>query len=179
MIALDKIIDDDLNNSFILIDANFVIEFYKYQKDFAFLIKLFSERNCSYFTLHEVYLEYIRGSNISEILKRKKKLWNLLKIVIVNTDQVIKSNAEKIVEIYRSKSENLDIADFYLGATLMKYYSSNTLLLTSNVKHFNCNLFDAMYVLPIEHNEIITPFYLYRFSTKKYQKALENYTKTK
>ncbi len=177
MIALDKIIDNNLDNSFILIDTNFIIEYYKYRKDFENLIKLLSLRKCTYFTLHEIYLEFIRGSNIRQITKKKKDLWNTLKIATLNVDPEIRSNTEKIIEIYRTKGEKLDITDFYLGATLMKFYDSKTLLLTSNVKHFNCNLFDIKYVLPVEHEELISTFYLYKFSIKKYQKALEKYTK--
>jgi hypothetical protein len=177
MIVLDKLIDDGLSNSFILIDTNFPIEFSKYKDDFKGLTEIFNNNNCSLFTIHEVFLEYIRGSNILQIFKKKKKLWNFLNIKTIVTDEEIKSNVEKIVEIYRSKGENLDITDFYLGATLMKYNNPKTFLLTSNVKHFNCNLFDISYVLPIEHKEKITTFYLYKFSDKKYQVALENYMK--
>ncbi len=144
----------------------------KFQKFFA----LMKEKEITLTTTYLHYLEFSRGFDtipqFDQVDERFKKIIDYVYPINDLTEEV-----EKAKKIYRRDGRDVDIADFFMSALMLKF-KKKILVMTKNHNHFLTDLFDIQAYVPLLRTNDIQTYCFYVFSENKYIDRLKKLEKT-
>lgn len=166
---------------FVILDANVLIKAFEkttYFKDFFEYIR---DCDCDIANFALVNFEFTRNDFFSEIIKLKEEF-----LIEINAhpfpyrDDLLK-DALEIAKVYshnRIQKGQISLADCCIGA-ILKQYSKNLFLATSNHSDFPTCLFDREYIFPIDADNEVISIAFYRFNEEKWSRLEEALEKVK
>lgn len=163
-----------LSRAYLLIDTCTLIDANNVSLVRDFLEECVAE-SCTLLSIDPVFLELSKGADTLQHRREKKALYDTFAQETLPMTAEIFENAQKLSVVYQKQGKDLSITDFLLGATLMKYQTSSTFLMTSNVSDFPTDIFDLMEILTLQKTRnAFVSFGFYKFSDQKYQEKLVN-----
>ena len=150
-------------NSTILIDSNFLIDYFSSENKYLKFLTQVKRDNCTLVSIDLVKAEFIRTKH-QDILKQKAALFNQIIEAILPIDQSTINLIQPTIEEYGFDSEGVSVVDFYLACCLKRY--KGLYLLTRNHKDFPVRIFSRSYLFSIELPKDIRTYALYSYKTE-------------
>jgi len=165
-----SLVTSSKNPIYIFLDTNFLIDAVRNPHKFKDIIaKLLENKLVSFVTLDSVLIEYYKGSNNQEDLKKKVEALLPLNLDIIPIDKTIVTNATELAIIYQQNGKAVSTTDYYLGGALMKYSKSNAYMLSRDHGDFPQTIFDKVAYLVVDYDRNVQTFVLYSFNERKYR----------
>lgn len=171
-----------LENRWVLFDADIIIKAYKYSKEaefvsFLHLLKNFGITAVS--SLH-VFYEVVASSSSFQESQAQKDFFNDIMETTLPYDISIMNSAINISNIYHNKKVNgcnASMSDCILSAYLRKY-GNNLTLITANLKDFPLIIHDRLGIHTIDVGSQVITAGIIKFNEEKYKKCLEDFSKS-
>lgn len=148
--------------SWILIDTNFLIDFYSKQTNYVKIIEEFRHANCTLISTDFVKTEFIR-SKTKEVLNAKTEFFDKLIESTLPIDQEVIKLIKPTLEKYGQDCDHLSLTDIYLAVFIQRY--SKVYLLTRNHADFPTRLFSRKYIFNIESEKDVKAYALYQYKS--------------
>jgi|GEM_PF-6606894 len=165
---------DGLERSHILFDTNFLIDAIRSinreesHSPYIAFTKSLKEKEITRTTIQPVTLEFFKGTDLLIERRKKKETLDELIDVILPLDTQVFELSDELVQLYRTSGKNIDVTDFLIGATLMKYRTSNFYLLSRDHDDFPVKIFDRERVIVLqEPRGGVYSYGLFKFSSNK------------
>ena len=133
-------------NSWIVLDTNFLIDFYSKEDRFAIYFDKLRSKNNTIVTIDLVKTEFIRTKN-KDVLEKKVNFFNKVVEDLLPLDQETLKLIQPTMEKYGNDMDGMEIVDIYLACVIQRY--STVYLLTKNHSDFPCRLFDRTYIFNV------------------------------
>lgn len=148
------------NESWIVIDTNFLIDFYSKQQAYAQVVRELKNRGNSIVSVEHVRCEFIR-SKTKDVVKSKSEFFSQLIESLLPLDQEVYKLVQPTIEAYGEDIEKVSITDLFLACTIQRY--SKVHLLTRNHSDFPTKLFSRSHIFTVESEKDVKAYALYQY----------------
>lgn len=171
-----------LNNKWVLFDADIIIKAYKYSKETEFVSFLHLLKNSGIIAVstYHVFYEVISSSSSLQESTAQKDFFNDIIETPLPYDVSIMNTAINISNIYHNKnirSCKASMSDCILSSYLKKY-GENLTLITSNLSDFPLEIHDRIGIYTIDVGSQVITMGFIRFNQNKYKKCLLDFAKS-
>lgn len=153
-----------LKSKYLLLDTNIFIDAFLHPNDFSDFFNTLKENDITLVTIDLVKIEFLRGSQDDATYKFKEEYLHKITKIILPTDEIVIKNAYELLKKYREFGKTVAMADFYLGANLMRY-KGNLYLLTRNTKEFPSSIFNLKHIVNYPLSKGIFTYGIYEIRT--------------
>lgn len=147
-------------NIWVVLDTNFLIDFYSKQDRFANYFEILRKRNNTIVTIDLVKTEFIRAKS-KDVVEAKVNFFNKIIEDLLPLDNETLKLVQPTIEKYGNDMDGMEIVDIYLACVIQRY--STVYLLTRNHSDFPCRLFDRTHIFNIELDKEIRTYALYQY----------------
>lgn len=147
-------------NVWVVLDTNFLIDFYSKQDRFANYFEILRKRNNTIVTIDLVKTEFIRAKS-KDVVEAKVNFFNKIIEDLLPIDNETLKLVQPTIEKYGNDMDGMEIVDIYLACVIQRY--STVYLLTRNHSDFPCRLFDRTHIFNIELDKEIRTYALYQY----------------
>jgi hypothetical protein len=147
-------------HSWIVLDTNFLIDFYSKQSCYVQIVTDLKQRNNSIVSTDLVRCEFIR-SKTSDVVVSKSQFFSKLIESLLPIDQETMKLVQPTIQSYGEDVEKASLTDIMLACTVQRY--SKVYLLTRNHHDFPTRLFSRSCIFNIELDKDVRTYALYQY----------------
>ncbi|MEK7163729.1 MAG: PIN domain-containing protein [Patescibacteria group bacterium] len=144
----------------IVLDTNFLIDFYSKQDQYAPIFEKLRKRNNTIVTIDLVRTEFIRSKS-KEVVEAKVDFLGKMVETILPLDNETLRLVQPTIEIYASDMDKVELTDIYLACVIQRH--SKVYLLTRNHSDFPCRLFSRSNIFNVGLEKDIKTYALYQY----------------
>lgn len=168
-----------LENKFILFDTNILIEASKHFDSFEALLILLRESKCDVCYIPLIEFEFTRDAVTTELHVERERFLEKIKGVKLPMHSELFDDALAIARVYahmRIPPKQISLVDCCIAA-YMKKYEKNLFLVTKNHRDFPIEVFNRIFIYPIEVGSDVSTAAIYQFSMEKWSAAISDHRK--
>ena len=147
----------------ILLDTNFLIDFYSKQELYIPVFEKLRSNDNSIVSLDFVRTEFIR-SKTKEVVRAKSEFFRRVVENLLPLDSETQMLVQATIESYGLDIDGVDLTDIYLACVVQRYES--VYLLSRNHKDFPSKLFLRTCIFNVELDKDIKTYALYQYRQK-------------
>lgn len=158
------------------LDTCVFLDAYKNPEKFKDFLGYIKDRGITLVTTKLHYLEFSRGYDTISDFDKADVFFNKT-IDYLYPLRDLEDEVEMAKKIYRKDGKNVDIADFFMFALIIKF-REKIIVMSRNHKHFLTDLFDVKTYLPLLGTNDVQTYCFYQYSEIKYVRRLRKLEKT-
>lgn len=144
----------------IVLDTNFLIDFYSKQDQYAPIFESLRKRNNTVITIDLVRAEFIRSKS-REIVEAKADFLNKIVEAMLPLDNETLKLVQPTIQVYGNDMDKVELTDIYLACVIQRY--NKVYILTRNHSDFPCRLFSRSNIFNVGLEKDIKTYALYQY----------------
>lgn len=147
----------------ILLDTSVFIDAFLNPAQFGEFFNNLKTQGSTLVSLDVVKTEFLKGAPTVEKYSQKEDFFDQIIETCLPTTNETFSNLYKLIQMYKEDGKSLSVTDLFLGATLMQYKGSLSLL-TKNTTDFPTNIFNLESYINISYTKGLHTYGVYNFA---------------
>lgn len=147
------------NQSWIVLDTNFLIDFFSKQDAYIPILEKIRVDN-TLVSIEPVRCEFIRSKTKDVVKLKSAFFWTIIE-TLLPLDKDVYSLVQPTIEQYGADIEKVSLTDIYLACVIQRY--TKVYLLTRNHQDFPTKLFIRSYIFSVEFSKDVKTYALYQY----------------